>query len=819
MLPGLRNTIRLFMRPAAEPSRTTRSRATVVGALSVASHLAASTISTSALAFAAAQPPVPSTGASPQLSGDEAGLAMNTCKKWPNNRKFTITLPREAELDQLVNWMMSISCQKFIWNSKVRSGKVTIAAPEAVTLDEAYVAFYAALEQIGLTVEPSGEYFKIVETADAKALNLPLYPSNTDGPNNDRFITQLIRVTQANPKDVFTVLEQLKSKQGSVQAVGNLIVLTDRGSVVERLRTIIGELDYYGSGEKVFFYQLDHADADGVAKLISEVFGEGEGKSGGKKSAPKAGTNESPGVMSVGASKVLVDERSGTLIIIASEADYATIVKLVKRLDVPLSNGGGRIRVKRLKYADPKQLATVLQQAVAGVVEADKKGKSEGSVYTGEIKISPEEGTRSLLISANAQVYKELEKIIDELDVERRQLYLELYLLETTMKRDLSAGASGHGGYLFDGLSDKLSSAGGTPLGLVRTKTAPDLDSMTPGGLAGLTGLTAGLLGGMLPETANFFGQEIPAFGVVLTAIEKFGDANIVTQPHLPAADNSEVEWEFGRRVPTIGQVSFAGGAGGGSSFFPTRSINREDVTLRIKITPHVNSNETVTLDIDIEDKDLLETDKELGVTTSKRAIKTKTLLARHGQAVVLGGHAKDTDRITTSQVPGLGSIPLIGWLFKSKQKLKEKTHLLYVLVPHILNSPDDMRRIYEQRRRERQEFLERYTSFEYRKMDSTVNYRRKPGLLSSIDHFARELEAEERLLRQAEKEMARQNVTGELGDSFRPQGESEVQESGAIDAPNSPTSSTQTPANFSPRAPMQTQTTTPPPPPRLEFN
>ena len=186
-----------------------------------------------------------------ELIGDEnAGgsasngpLPHNTCRKAPRGTRFTVTLPKETELEDLINWMMSITCQKFIWDRKVRSGKVTIMSPEPVTVDEAYAAFYAALETMGLTVEPSGKYFKIVETTDAKNRTLPLYGDDANAPNSDRFVTQLIRIKNGATKDISDVLNQLKSKQGSVDVIGNLIILTDKGSSIRRLEQACGADD------------------------------------------------------------------------------------------------------------------------------------------------------------------------------------------------------------------------------------------------------------------------------------------------------------------------------------------------------------------------------------------------------------------------------------------------------------------------------------------------------------------------------------------------------------------------------------------------
>ena len=155
---------------------------------------------------ATAAPPTINPSEPTELSGDEG---LNSCKKWRAGQRYTITIPPEAELEQLVKWMSSISCQKFIWNSKIRSGKVTVLSPESITLREAYAAFYAALESMGLTVEPTADYFKIVEIANAKGLNLPMY-DDTTAPNNDRYVTQLIRLDAADASEVSAVLDKMK---------------------------------------------------------------------------------------------------------------------------------------------------------------------------------------------------------------------------------------------------------------------------------------------------------------------------------------------------------------------------------------------------------------------------------------------------------------------------------------------------------------------------------------------------------------------------------------------------------------------------------
>lgn len=713
-----------------------------------------------------------------ELIGDEGGgatagntgpLPHNSCRKQPRGARFTVTLPKETELEDLVNWMMAITCQKFIWDRKVRSGKVTILSPEPVTVDEAYAAFYAALETMGLTVEPSGKYFKIVETAGAKNRTLPLYGDDANAPNSDRFVTQLLRIKNGQAKDISSVLDALKSKEGSIDTIGNLIIITDKGSMIRKLERIVEELDTPTASEKIFFYQLQYAKAEEVAQIIRDIFGE-SGKAGGGDAGASRGKGKgaaTPSATNTSVNRVIVDERSGTLIVITNESDYLIIRRLIERLDVKLPGGGGRIHVRKLKNADATEVATVLSALATGAKQAaqgtgDKNKGAAGPVsadlFSGDVKITPDAATRSLVIIASAADYKNLEPVIDKLDSERRQLYLEIYMLEVSIKHDLDTGAGFHGGTKTD--NGTLALMGSAPTAALNSLI------LSPDAFKGLAG---GLIGPLVSGSGTLLGtgRDVPAFGAVIQALQSNSDVNVVSEPHMYAADNQEASIEVGRNVPTQGALSF-GGAGGGSGLVPLQSIERQDVTLRIKVKPFINDERNVTMDVEVEDRDIADRDPTLGVTTTKRRLKLDKIVGRDGQPVVLGGLIRDRESENVKQVPGLGSIPLLGWLFKSRQKSKEKVNLLLIMVPHIIDSPDDVRRIHERRDKERLEFIERETNFKRRELPSNVNYRKKAGLLATIDKEARRMEQEELSLRRAEEEMRREVITGVLGMSPR---------------------------------------------------
>ncbi len=702
-----------------------------------------------------------------ELSGDEGGVGHNSCRKQPPGSKFRITLPKEAELQDLVNWMMSISCQKFILDLKARAGKVTILSPEPVTIEEAYAAFYASLQTMGLTVEPSGKYFKIVETSDVKGRTLPVYGPGGKAPNNDRYVTQLYRA-KGDPKQVVDLLNKLKSKQGSVDAVGDLVIVTDTGASVRRLLKIVRQVDKEdGTLDKIFFFQLQYADPEETAEMIREIFGEKE--SGSKKSSSKTkgkNTSTKPAF-----SRVIVDERTGTLIIVAPSDDYGVIRRLIERLDVPLAGGGGRIHVVKLRNADPDEMASVLTQLGQGGSRGGG-GNSRGGkgntapaaqsaeLFSGEVKVTPDPATRSLVILASQNDFRALEAVIEQLDAERKQVYIEVYLLELSVNNTIEGGASAHFGSSFP-----VDAGGVQGDGLGFVATAPSQQNSLLLSPSILNGIAAGVLGPEIPNSGQFLGlgQDVPAFGVIIQAVQDATDVNLVAEPHLYTADNQEASIEVGRNVPTPGGLSFPGGGQGGG-LVPLQAVQRQDVTLKVKVTPHVNDEKTVTLDIEMENNDIEGTHPTLGVTTTKRRLKLDKVLGRDGQPLVLGGLVQEVEREGSSEVPGLGKIPLLGWLFKRKTKQKEKVNLMMVLVPHILETPDDARRIHKRRMEERLEFLERESAFKRRDLATSVNYRKKSGLLATVNKEAQRMVSEEVSTREAELELQQEVITGELG-------------------------------------------------------
>lgn len=688
------------------------------------------------------------------------------CDRPGGKQKFRITLKQEAELGDLVEWMMSVSCQKFIWDPKLRTKTVNIVAPEPVTMQEAYAAFHAALATIGATVEPAGDFYRIVETSQVASAGFRVYGPGADVPADGRIVTKVWRPAAEMQAQTASLLTELKTDSGVVRTVGDVVIVTDTGARIRTLERLLADLEQpQGPHRKVHLYGVRHADAEALSEVVRSVFDAGlgniaapsssttttsvkpaakKGKNGNKQRAAAKTAAPSTAAPADDTPSITLDARTGTLLVVCTDATFAAVSRLLDELDIDGGEGRETLHVIELAHVDAEEVAGVLSNLASGTQPSSDRGKAAvaGASISGAVKVTAHAATQTLIVNSTALDFAALQKVIRRIDHPRQQLYLEVYLLEvrTELGRDVDVGA--HFGQ---------NAAGG--IGYASSKPG-SASAISPGVL---DGLAAGLIGPTLPTTLFGFDADIPAFGVTLQALETQEDIDIVAQPHLYAAENEQAVAEFGETIP------FRSGTTTTSNpIAPTiDNIQNQDVTLKLEITPYINDNETISLDILLEDRQLGALDAGTGnYRTLKRKLDLKKVVAHPGQPLVLGGLTREVEAISDSRVPGLGSIPVLGWLFRKRNRRKEKISLLMVMVPHIIESPDDARRIHSRRTRERQEFIDRYTAFKRRDLGSHINYKKTSGLLSAVTVAAERQERDGEHAAAAEAELLRPRIS-----------------------------------------------------------
>ena len=710
----------------------------------------------------------------------------------------------DADLPDLVRLISSITGKRFILPGKTRSIKATVYAPTKVTVSEAYNAFLSILEVNGMTVVPAGRYLKIQESANIENQPVSLYTGGSPTPTDDRYVTRLHRMTNISAEDASQLLARFKSPAGAVTAYAptNTLILTDTGRQIRRMLRILESIDVARTGEQIWIEPIHYANATEIAEKLREIFPDsgggasaGEGgaaarparrvtaRQGAAASNAAAAGNTAATVGSAAPARItsiIPEERTNSLIILATERAYMRILEMIRYLDVPLE-GEGRIHVHYVQNGNAEDIASTLSSLIGGgsgssgatagapggarrnVAAAAAGGGggggptvASGALFEGEIRVTTHEPTNALVITSTLHDYAALRRVIDKLDRPRRQVFIEAVVMELSVDRSTSLGLNFHGGVPDTGTEGALTLFG----------FGADSSAFFPTG-TDLSGLALGVRGPEIEGSLQNVGISIPAFGVVLNALSTSGDVNVLSTPHLIAMDNVQAEINVGQNVPlqtsgiTPGALGGLGGLGalgalagqgqqglgalGGLAGGLTGGVGvpRQDVGTIIRILPHINEHDEVRLEIEEEISEVGAAQGDLGVVPINRRTAKTEVMVRDQQTVVIGGLMRESVSRSESKIPILGDIPLLGALFRRQSTTRQKNNLLLFLTPYIIRDMRDLRAIYERKMRERQEFLDRYFVFGDHDYEPPVDYSRTRGLLLEMFNEMAELEAE----------------------------------------------------------------------------
>lgn len=705
----------------------------------------------------------------------------------PPDVRVTIDFP-DAELTDVVLWMSALTGQNFIIADNVHEGeRITIIGPSPVTMDEAYAAFMAALHMNGLTIVPYGSFLRIVQEDSIGQQALPFTPRGS-APRDDRMVTQLIHVDYIDANELSDFLGSMTTERATIQvyAPTNLLIITETGTNIRRLLVLIEELDQPG-GDNRFVYQVRYADADELRGTLLEIF---EEEGGAEESSRRRRRDDDDdegdtegGPVSV--TQIIADQRTNQLIIVSSARSYDAIREMAESLDIPIA-GEGQIHVLFLENANATELASTLQGLTQSVEQAreetgsrrqrddDDEEQSEpvdsgvgtiSATFTGDVSITADEPTNSLVVVASLRDFLNLQRVVEQLDRRREQVYVEAVIMEVTVESDGEFGLAFNAGALPSIDGEDIPIFGATQVGNLSSVI---LDPTS------LMGLSVGLRGPEVEGTEGLLGGNfgLPSFGAILTAIQRDRNVNVLATPHILTTDNEEATIVVGQNVPFV-----TGGSGNVGSLLntasslmgdegtsdilsqasnmgfgfgmPSFSVSREDVSLTLTIEPQINESNYVRLRIEEEVDGIIGIDPVLGPTTSTRRAQT-TVVVEDQQTVVIGGLIEDEITESVQKVPILGDIPILGYLFRYTTTRVVKRNLLLLLTPYIIRDSSDFHEIFRRKMRERQEFLE---FFGRDQLDyvAGVDYARKNGPFESIVQTIQEAVDQEEARRRAQ--------------------------------------------------------------------
>lgn len=631
-------------------------------------------------------PPVPAIGqpapASPSKTISAPPVPPPTASA-ASGRYVTIDFDN-VDISVFIKFVSELTGRNFVVDDKVK-GKVTVISPRKIAVDEVYKVFESVLEIYGFATVQAGEVIKVVPALDARGKNLELRLKREAVSPEDRIVTQILSLQNANPNEIKKVLDPLVSKTSIVLAYPptGMLIITDVLSNIKRLQDIVTALDVDGVGEVISYIPLKYASAQDMVKSLNLIF---------QQQAAKGALSPV---------KIVADDRTNALIMLASENDTRKVKELLALMDKDIPRGAGAIRVYYLQNAKAEDLVKVLTGLPQQGKTPDPKAAAAAPLSK-NVQVVADKSTNALVITADTADYMIIEDVIRKLDITRPMVYLEALIMEVNANKDFGVGVEWSA--LKDVGATGIGDEGSRNLGAVGFNTGtsifPKITTDTTG-ISTVGSLASGFSLGVLGAGIRIGNIVFPNVGAVLQAYQNDTDIRILSTPQLLTLDNEEAEITVGSNIPYVTRQDTTS-----TSDYNYSSYEYKDVGVTLKVTPQINKEGFIRMKLDQSvtkvDSASATVDnagnKILAPTTLKRTAKT-TVTIKDGQTVVIGGMIEDNSSSGTYKVPLLGDIPILGWLFKSHSKAFDKTNLFIFITPRIIRNPEDAADINEDKK------------------------------------------------------------------------------------------------------------------------
>jgi len=595
---------------------------------------------------------------------------------------------KNTEIVEFINIVGKNLNKTMVVDPNVR-GKVNLRSYDSLTEEQYYQVFLNVLEVYGFSaVIMENNIIKIIRNKDAKTASIPVVGDENPG-IGDEMVTRVVEVKNVTVRELVPLLRQLSDQSGGGNVVNydpaNVILLTGTAATVNRLVAVIERVDKAGD-QDVQIIKLQYASAGEMVRIIEAMNKSTQGK---------------PGTPTFLIPKIVADDRTNSVIVSGESQARKRIAKLISRLDSELESNGNT-RVYYLKYSKAEDLVTVLQ-GVSKSIEAETKSASKTASRgskSREVSIDAHDDTNTLVITAEPDMLRSLEAVIRQLDIRRAQVHVEAVIVEVFEADGINLGIQ----WFSPKAGFTQFNNGPAPLGQVaagayaaKTKDGEIVpavyssetgkkisDQYNKNNIEGDYSLLGQVLGSASGLVTGFLRGDI---GAVLQAVSSDTNSNILATPSITTLDNEEAYFLVGQEVPII-----TGSAASSNNANPFQTVERQEVGIKLKVTPQVNEGNAVQLTIEQEVSSVSGA-TGVDISINKREIKT-TIMADSGSTIVLGGLIDEDVQESEQKVPILGDIPFLGHLFKSTSNTKRKRNLMVFLKPTIIRDGIDMNRI-----------------------------------------------------------------------------------------------------------------------------
>ena len=593
---------------------------------------------------------------------------------------------KNTEITEFINIVGKQLNKSMVVDPNVR-GKVNLRSYDALTDEQYYQVFLNVLEVSGFSaIEMENNIIKVIRNKDAKTSPTPVVGNENPGVG-DEMVTRVVEVKNVTVRELVPLLRQLSDQSGGGNVVNydpaNVILLTGTAAAVNRLVAVIERVDRAGD-QDVQIIKLKFASASEMVRIVEAM---------NKTAQGKAGT---PTFL---IPKLVADDRTNSVIVSGESKARARIADLISRLDGELQSSGNT-RVYYLKYSKAEDLVKVLK-GVSESIEKGNKSSSKASSSrnnTRNISIDAHNDTNSLVITAQPNMLSSLESVIRKLDVRRAQVHVEAIIVEVFESDGVSLGVqwfSPQAG--FTQFTNGPAPIGQVAAGIIAAEPTegtlgstvtsesgaitvnpdqPDIDgdfSLLGQVLGSASGLVTGVLRGDI--------------GAILQVASSDTNSNILATPSITTLDNEEAYFLVGQEIPIL-----TGSATGTNNSNPFQTVDRQEVGIKLKVTPQVNEGNGVQLTIEQEVSSVSGA-TGVDISINKREIRT-TIMADSGSTIVLGGLIDEDVQESEQKVPLLGDIPVLGHLFKSTSNTKRKRNLMVFLKPTIIRDGEVLNEI-----------------------------------------------------------------------------------------------------------------------------
>lgn len=572
---------------------------------------------------------------------------------------------KDADITQITEAVAAATGKNFIVDPRVRA-QVTMISSTPMSPAAFYEAYLAILQVHGFIAVPAGDIIKILPDANARqipSVDLPDHVSST----SDEIVTQVIDVKNVSAAQLVPILRPLIPQYGQLAAypASNILIISDRANNVNRIMRIIRRIDQVGD-QDVELIPLQNASSAEIVRVINALYQGQQATEGGTPI------------------KVVADDRSNSVLVGGDQNQRLRVRALIAHLDTPLE-AGGDTQVRYLKYADAEKIAPKLKEQITGIAQAAQTGGAAGAAASPQAQaeksamVWADVQNNALVITAPPKIMRQIMGILDKLDIRRRQVLVEAILVEVNADKTAAFGVNwaefekGNGSIP---ASSFVSPVSGSSIVDLANSIAP---------IAAGTATTAALPTGATLAVGRLAAGGLN-FAAMVRAIRGDSDTNVISTPSTMTLDNQEAEIKVAEEVPFITGSFTNTGAGNSGNVNPFQTVQREEVGTILKVTPQIAAEgDAVVMKISIEDSSVLPASvSTVDITTSKRTITTNVLID-DGGVVVLGGLISHSDTRSVTKVPLLGSIPVLGNLFKTRSGEVNKKNLMIFIRPKIL--------------------------------------------------------------------------------------------------------------------------------------